>query len=62
VVVENYRVGVVARLGPSYKEVSVSNPRIIHCSISAYGQDSPLKDRPGLDAMIQGEWGFMDIT
>jgi formyl-CoA transferase/CoA:oxalate CoA-transferase len=62
VVVENYRVGVMARLGLSYKEVSASNPRIIYCSILAHGQDNPLKDKAGLDAIIQGEWGFMDIT
>jgi crotonobetainyl-CoA:carnitine CoA-transferase CaiB-like acyl-CoA transferase len=62
VVVENYRAGVMARLGLSYKDVSASNPRIIYCSISGHGQDGPLKDKAGLDAIIQGEWGFMDIT
>jgi crotonobetainyl-CoA:carnitine CoA-transferase CaiB-like acyl-CoA transferase len=62
VVVENCRVGVTARLRLSYKEVSASNPRIIYCSISAHRQDSSLTDKPGQDAMIQGERGFMNIT
>ena len=62
VLVENFRVGVMAQMGLSYEEVSAFNPGIIYCSISGYGQDSPLKDKPGFDAMIQGESGFMDIT
>lgn len=62
ILVENFRVGVMARMGLSFEEVSALNPRIIYCSISGYGQDSPLKDKPGFDAMIQAESGFMDIT
>ncbi len=62
VLVENFRVGVMAEVGLSYQEVSALNPAIIYCSISGYGQDSPLKNKPGFDAMIQGESGFMDIS
>jgi crotonobetainyl-CoA:carnitine CoA-transferase CaiB-like acyl-CoA transferase len=62
VLVENYRVGVMEKMGLSYQEVSAFNPRLIYCSISGYGHDSPLRDKPGFDAMIQGESGFMDIT
>ena len=62
VLVENFRVGVMAEMGLSYEEVRALNPAIIYCSISGYGQDSPLKNKPGFDAMIQGESGFMDIT
>ncbi|MFC1995503.1 CaiB/BaiF CoA transferase family protein, partial [Chloroflexota bacterium] len=62
VLVENFRVGVMAEMGLSYQDVSALNPAIIYCSISGYGQDSPLKNKPGFDAMIQGESGFMDIT
>lgn len=62
VLLENFRVGVIAEMGLSYEEVSAFNPAIIYCSISGYGQDSPMKDKPGFDAMIQGESGFMDIT
>lgn len=62
VVVENFRVGVMASMGLSYEEVSAFNPRIIYCSISGYGQDSPLRDKPAYDAMMQAESGIMDIT
>ncbi len=62
VLVENFRVGVMAEMGLSYPEVSSLNPALIYCSISGYGQDSPLKNKPGFDAMIQGESGFMDIS
>ena len=62
VLVENYRVGVMARMGLSFEEVHTINPRLIYCSISGYGQDSPMKDMPAFDAMLQGESGIMDIT
>lgn len=62
VLVENFRVGVMARMGLSYEEVSAINPGIIYCSISGYGQKSPLRDKPAYDAMMQAESGIMDIT
>lgn len=62
VLVENFRVGVMARMGLSYEEISAINPGIIYCSISGYGQNSPLKDKPAFDAMMQAESGIMDIT
>ena len=62
VLVENFRVGVMARMGLSYEEVAAINPGIIYCSVSGYGQDSPLKDKPAFDAMLQAESGIMDIT
>jgi len=62
VLVENFRAGVMAQMGVAYEEVTSFNPGIIYCSISGYGRDSPLKDKPAYDAMIQAESGFMDIT
>jgi len=62
VVVENFRPGVKDRLGFDYASLSKVNPRIILGSISAFGQDGPYRDRPGLDQIVQGMSGFMSIT
>ena len=62
VVVENFRPAVKERLGFDYPALSHINPRIILASISAFGQDGPYKDRPGLDQIIQGMSGFMSVT
>jgi crotonobetainyl-CoA:carnitine CoA-transferase CaiB-like acyl-CoA transferase len=62
IVVENYRPDVKRRLGIDYERLRIANPRIIYCSISAFGQDGPYRDRPGLDQIIQGMSGFMSIT
>ena len=62
VVVENFRPAVKERLGFDYDSLAKINPRIILASISAFGQDGPYKDRPGLDQIVQGMSGFMSVT
>ena len=62
VVVENFRPGVLDRLGFSYAEVSERNSRVVYCSISGFGQTGPYRDRPGYDVIAQGESGMMDLT
>ena len=62
IVVENYRPDVKHRLGVDYETLKRLNPRLIYCSISAFGQDGPYKDRPGVDQIIQGMSGFMSVT
>ncbi len=62
VIVENYRPDVKKRLGIDYAAVSKLNPRIIYGSISGFGQDGPLADRPGFDQIAQGMGGLMSIT
>lgn len=62
IVVENYRPGVKARLGIDYETLSAANPALIYASISGFGQDGPLADRPGLDQIAQGMGGLMSIT
>jgi crotonobetainyl-CoA:carnitine CoA-transferase CaiB-like acyl-CoA transferase len=62
VVVENFRTGVMERYGLGYEALSEINPKIIFCSISAYGREGSLKDRPGYDPIVQAESGFMSQT
>jgi len=62
VLVENFRPGVLERLGFGYEAVSRRNPRLVYCSISGFGQTGPYKDRPGYDVIAQGESGMMDLT
>jgi formyl-CoA transferase/CoA:oxalate CoA-transferase len=62
VLVENFRPGVLARLGFGYQEVAQRNNRLIYCSISGFGQTGPYRDRPGYDVVAQGESGLMDLT
>lgn len=62
ILVENFKVGTMQRLGLDYKTLSEVNPGLIYCSISGYGQDGPYKDRPGYDFMIQAHGGIMSIT
>jgi crotonobetainyl-CoA:carnitine CoA-transferase CaiB-like acyl-CoA transferase len=62
VLVENFRPGTLDRLGFGVDHVRGRNPRIIYCSISGYGHDSPRRDEPGYDMVIQGESGLMDVT
>ncbi len=59
VVVESFRPGVVDRLGVGYDAVQVRAPRVVYCSISAYGQDGPSRDRPTHDLGIQAEVGLL---
>ncbi|MBI2469041.1 MAG: CoA transferase [Candidatus Rokubacteria bacterium] len=53
VVVESFRPGVAARLGMDYPTLRAASPRLVYCSISAYGQQGPLSTRPGLDPVVQ---------
>lgn len=62
VVVENYKVGTLARYGLDYGSLSTINPRLIYCSITGFGQDGPYAGRAGYDAMIQAMGGLMSIT
>src|SRR5215831_14631588 len=62
VLIENFRPGVLDKLGFGYDAVSKANPRTVCCSISGFGQTGPYRDRPGYDVIAQGESGMMDLT
>jgi CoA:oxalate CoA-transferase len=62
VLVENFRPGVMSRLGLGYEELRECNPSLVYCAISGFGQDGPLKDAPAYDQIIQGLSGMMSIT
>jgi len=62
VVVENFRPGVMDRLGLGFETLCTDNPRLVYCAISGFGQDGPLKDLPAYDQIIQGMSGVMSIT
>ncbi|TPW26250.1 CaiB/BaiF CoA transferase family protein [Pararhizobium mangrovi] len=62
VLVENYRPGVMDRLGVGYETLRTVNPRLIYCAISGFGQDGDWSDRPAYDQIIQGASGVMSIT
>ena len=62
VLVENFKVGGLARYGLGYDDLAGSNPRLVYLSISAFGQDGPSAAEPGYDAMIQGLGGLMSLT
>ena len=62
VLVENFRPGTLDRLGFSYETIQSARPEIIYCSISGYGHTGRLKQRPGYDAVMQGEGGWMSLT
>jgi crotonobetainyl-CoA:carnitine CoA-transferase CaiB-like acyl-CoA transferase len=62
VLVENFRPDVKNRLGFDYETLKKHNPRLVYASISAFGQDGPYKDRPGVDQIIQGMSGLMSVT
>jgi len=62
VVWENFRPGIMERLGCDYATLSAANPRIIVCSISAYGQSGPYRDWPAFDLALQAMGGAMSVT
>ena len=62
IIVENFRIGVTAKMGMTYEEVKKIKEDIIYCSITGYGHNSPYKEKPSFDVMIQGEAGLMSIT
>ena len=62
VLIENFRPGVISRMGLDYESISKANPRIIYCSISGFGQTGPLAERPAFDLVIQALSGLMSIN
>ena len=62
VVVENFSSGVMKKYGLDYASVAPANPRLIYCSISAYGRHGPFASRPGFDPITQAESGFMSLN
>ena len=62
VVIENFKVGTLAKYGLDYASLSALNPRLVYCSITGFGQDGPYASRPGYDFIIQGMSGIMDLT
>jgi len=62
VLIENFRVGSLARFGLDFASLHAINPRLIYCSITAYGQTGSRADKPGYDAMMQAAAGLMSIT
>lgn len=62
VLVENFSTGTMERLGLGYEACRAINPRLIYCSITAYGKTGPLSDRKGHDPIAQAESGFMSLN
>ena len=62
VIVENFTPGVMSRFGLDYQALKETNPRIVFCSISGFGQDGPYRARPAYDQIMQGLTGIMSIT
>ncbi|MET3661089.1 CaiB/BaiF CoA transferase family protein [Aquamicrobium ahrensii] len=62
VVIENFKVGNLARFGLDYETLKAINPRLIYCSITGFGQDGPYAHRAGYDFIIQGMAGLMHLT
>ena len=62
VLIENFKVGTLEKYQLGYESLNRANPRLIYCSISAYGQDGPAAGEPGYDAMIQAISGLMSVT
>ena len=60
--IENFKVGGLAKYGLDYASLSVLNPRLVYCSITGFGQTGPYAHRAGYDFMIQGMGGIMDLT
>jgi glutaryl-CoA transferase len=62
VLIENFKVGGLAKYGLDYPVLSKINPRLVYCSVTGFGQTGPHAHRPGYDFMIQGMGGIMDLT
>ena len=62
VLIENYKVGTLARYGLAYDDLSVVNPGLVYCSITGFGQTGPYRDRAGYDYIVQGMGGLMSVT
>jgi crotonobetainyl-CoA:carnitine CoA-transferase CaiB-like acyl-CoA transferase len=62
VVIENFRTGTMESFGLGYDTLAAENPRLIYCSVSAFGRTGPRKDSPGYEALMQAFSGIMSIT
>ena len=62
VVIENFKVGGLAKYGLEYATLAAINPRLVYCSITGFGQDGPYAPRAGYDFIVQGMSGIMDLT
>jgi len=62
VLIENFKVGGLAKYGLDYESLRAINPRLVYCSITGFGQTGPYRDRAGYDFLIQGMAGIMDLT
>jgi crotonobetainyl-CoA:carnitine CoA-transferase CaiB-like acyl-CoA transferase len=62
VLIENFKVGGLAKFGLDYASLAKDCPRLIYCSVTGFGQDGPYAARAGYDLMAQGIGGFMDLT
>ncbi|QUM71008.1 CaiB/BaiF CoA transferase family protein [Sphingopyxis granuli] len=62
VLIENFKVGGMARFGLDYATLSQDNPGLVYCSVTGFGQDGPYAHRAGYDFIVQGMSGIMDLT
>lgn len=62
VVIENFKVGGMAKFGLDYARLAQENPRLVYCSVTGFGQDGPYAHRAGYDFIVQGMSGIMDLT
>ena len=62
ILIENFKVGGAASFGLDYPMLAELNPRLVYCSITGFGQNGPLKDRPGYDFLVQAMGGLMSVT
>src|SRR5690606_25075104 len=62
ILLENFKVGGLAKYGLDYESLAALNPRLVYCSITGFGQTGPLAARPGYDYMIQAMGGLMSVT
>jgi CoA:oxalate CoA-transferase len=62
VLIENFRPGVMERLGLAYDDLNAINPRLVYCAISGFGQDGPMRAAPAYDQIVQGLSGVMSVT
>lgn len=62
ILIENFKVGGLAKFGLDYESLAKVNPRLIYCSVTGFGQDGPYAQRAGYDFLLQGMSGLMSIT
>ena len=62
VVIENFKVGGLVKYGLDYASLKDAHPALVYCSVTGFGQDGPLKDKPGYDLVAQAMSGIMDLT